>query len=353
MTRTTRYNDERAHALSAGAASRHLALLAALPVPVAETRSRVTRASCHTLTDQFGPERAVLRAPATALPGINLARLHAVTTHETADLGLTLAEVIAAEEDERQRRQARAAALRVGGLRRLLEAERLRAATIEHMVDSLALFEVTPVYPADFELMLVDVAHASGFARVEGGYRLLEGMRPVGPLITDEDLGVGRSRDELERSAADAADEFAEVWELILALLWSGSGSDSIDSLLDDANALGVDLDDDGPATDDDIDLDDPDEVVRFDFRRAAHLHTQVAPVREAARQLAKAEREQAAERERRRRRWAEHHAKRARESEIRRRIAKAAIRDLRLGRDTTVSDGNPDGDKGDDGWSR
>lgn len=352
MTKTTPSNDERAHALSARAAGRHLALLAALPVPVADTRSRVTRASCHTLTDQFGPERAILRAPATALPGINLARLHALTTHETSDLGLTLVDVIAAEDRERQRRQARAAALRVGGLRRLLEAERLRAATIVHMVDSLALFEVTPVYPADFDLMLADVAHASGFARVEGGYRLLEGMRPVGSLITDEDLGVGRSRDELERSAADAADEFAEVWELILALLWSGSGSDSIDSLLDDANALGIELDDDGPATVDDIDLDDPDEVVRFDFRRAAHLHTQVAPAREAARQLARAEREQAAERERRQRRWAEHQAKRAREREIRRRIAKAAICDLRLGRDTRVNGDKPDGDKGDDGWS-
>lgn len=187
---------------------------------------------------------------------------------------------------------------------------------------------------------------------MNGGYRLLDGVRPVGSLITDGDLGVGRSRAELEVSAADAADEFAEVLELILALLWSSSGSDSIDSLLDDASALGVNLDDYGPATGDDIDLGDPDEVLQFDFRRAKHLHAQVAPAREAARQLAKRECEQTAERERRQHRWVELQAKQAREREIRRRISKAEIRDLRLARDVTHNDDKSGGDKGDDGWS-
>lgn len=359
MTTATHPLALRAHELSATAARRHLALLAALPVPFAETRARVTRASCHTLTDQFGPERAVLRAPRTALPGVDLVQLHAVTTHRTTYLGRTLAEVIEAEEEEWERRLTRAGALRVGALRRLLDAERLRAATVEHVAESLAIFEVLPVRPADFDVMLTEVAHASGFAPVNGGYRLLDGVRPVGPLITDGDLGVGRSRAELEVSAADAADEFAEVWELILALLWSSSGSDSIDSLLDDASALGVELDDFGPATADDIDLDDPDEVLRFDFRRAAHMHAQVAPAREAARQLARGKRERAAERERRQQRWAEHQAKQAREREIRRRISKAEIRDLRFDRDATPNHDHsggdkpgPKSDKGDDGWS-
>lgn len=351
MTTTTHPDALRAQELSATAARRHLALLAALPVPFAGTRARVTLASCHTLTDQFGPERAVLRAPGTALPGVDLTQLHALTMHSTTYLGRTLAEVVKAEEEERKRRLTRASALRVGSLRRLFDAERLRAATVEHMVESLAIFEVLPVHPADFDVMLTEVTHASGFAWVNGGYRLLDGVSPVGPLITDGDLGVGRSRAELEASATDAADEFAEVWELILAFLWSSSGSDSIDSLHDDAGALGVDLDDYGPASADDIDLDDPDEVVRFGFRRAAHLHAQVAPAREAARQLVRWERERAAERERRQHRWAEHQARQAREREIRRRMSEAAIRDLRLGHDATPND-KSGGDKGDDGWS-
>ena len=350
MTKTTHPDALRAQELSATAARRHLALLAALPVPLAEARARVTRATCHTLTDKFGPERAVLRAPRTALPGIDRTELHALTTHRTVDLGRTLAEVVRTEEEERERRQTRTGALRVGALRRLFDAERLRAATVEHMVESLAIFEVLPVRPADFDLMLTEVAHASGFAPVIGGYRLLDGVSPVGPLITDGDLGVGRSRSELEASAAEAADEFDEVWELILALLWSSNGNDSIDSLFDDASALGVDLDDYGPATADDIDLDDHDEAVLFDFRRAAHLQTQVAPAREAARQLASREREEAAESERRRHRWTEHHAKQAREREIRRRLSKAEIRNLRLERNVTPNNDKSGGDKGEDG---
>ncbi|MCK8476921.1 hypothetical protein [Microbacterium aurugineum] len=352
MVTTTHRNVRRAHALSAGAASRLLALLAALPVPVAEARARITRASCHALEDQFGPERAVLRAPMAALPGINLDRLRALTTHATADLGYPLAAVIAAEEEEeRQRRRARAAALRVGGLRRLLDAKRLRAATIGHMVESLAIFEVLPVHPADFDLMLAEVAQASGFVPVEGGYRLLDGICQVGPLITDGDLGVGRSRAELKDSAAEAANEFAEVWELILALLWSSSDRGSTDSMLVDARALGIELDDADPTTAD-VNLDDSDEALRFKFRRAAHLHAQVVRASEKAQRLARQDREQAAARERRQQRWADYQAKQMREREVRRRVAKAEIRDLRADRYATPNIDKSSGDKGDDSWS-
>lgn len=352
MTTTTHRNARRAHALSAGAARRLLALLATLPVPVVEIRARIMRASCHTLVDQFGPERAVLRAPRAALPGINLAQLHALTTHRTADLGYPLAGVIAAEENERQRRLARAAALRVGGLRRLLDARRLRAATTEHIVDSLALFEVLPVHPADFSLMLTEVAHASGFVPEDGGYRLFDGTRPIGPLITDRDLGGGRSRAELMASAAEAADEFAEVWELILALLWSSSDSGSIDSMLVDARALGIEVDDAGAATADEASLDDSDEALRFKFRRAARLHTQVARASEETQRLARQDREQAAERERRQQRWADYQAKQTREREHRRRVAKAEIRDLRSDRYATPNNDSNGSDKADDSWS-
>jgi hypothetical protein len=341
----------RARELSLDMARDYFALLSSVPDSSPALRGRITRATGVVIVpeDVFGPERVRLAAP-FALPGATSDLLRRITTHATSALGGTLANVIEAGEKERAWRLGRASALRVGTLRRLLDANRLRRATVDHMVSALALFETLPVRPgADFDATLDDVARGSGFAAVSGGYRLVdETGNALGRVVTDENLGVGRSREELEGAAAEAADEYAAVLELILALLWASSGTDGVDALLTEGESLidvagAGELDDIGLAPTGDLDLEDPDARLRLRFRRAVHLHGQMLPLREAARRItgaAQAEEDAAA---RRSRIIAEFEAKKQAKREANRRAAAAEVREMRLGRyDALTDDAQP-----------
>lgn len=341
----------RAHQLSAALARRGIALLEAVPAAPRheKVRSRIQRSAGIVITEasRLAPEQVRLYVDASTppgLPGITPAHLHRVTTHSTASLGRTLADVFDTQEEERERLLARASALRVGTMRGLLHADRLHRAAIEHMVDALAVFEVIPVRRgADFDATLAHVARSSGFAPVPGGYKMLNSRdEAAGRLVTHDALGVGRSRSELEAAADENADETEEWLELILALLWVGSGSDGVDSMLDEADTLGLQLDDPDPTGAPDIDLDEPDGQLRWRWRRAVHLHSQIVARREEARQISRRKQAESEARARHERLTAELEARRRAAREANRRAAEAEIRNMRLSNETAWADADP-----------
>lgn len=346
----------RAHQLSAALARRAIALLELVPAVPPAVLARLQQSAGVVIAEAspFGPEHVRLHVDAMTppgLPGITHKLLREVTTHPTARLGRTLADVFTAEEEERDRRLARATALRVGVLRGLLDANRLHRAAIEHVVDSPAVFEVLPVRRGtDFHATLEHVSRNSGFAPVRGGYQILGSHgAPVGRLVTHDALGVWRSRAELEDPTDENADEIEEMLELILALLWDGSGNDGVDALLDEADTLGLDLDEIGSAGAHDIDPDGLDAELRWRWRRAVHIHPRILARRGEARLLAQREEAEADIRARRERIKRDLEAKRRAVREANRRAAEIERRNMYL--DRNHQQGNYSAGKGDPGF--
>ena len=86
--------------------------------------------------------------------------------------------------------------------------------------------------------------------------------RPAGDPIGDDDLGLGWHRDDVRERASDAADEVAELRDLIFALLTldAAAGGSGADAPLDSA------LDLSAPRMPD-VDSLDPDCILRGAFR--------------------------------------------------------------------------------------
>lgn len=276
----------RARGLAADLQRRALSLLCRVPSTSPELRKRVLDAAGVTISSPSlfnAVEVARLAVQLDAMPGPDTFRaLGQLTAHKTADLGYTLDSVIRAQRDEEAERRKRSVALRAGHLARLFNAERIRRATVAYVADSFSVFETLPVRPGkDFDAVLAEVAHGSGLVVVAAGYRLLGADgQPVGLVVGDADLGPGRSRRELETAAADEHNDFADVLELIHALLLTANlGTEGADALLSEGAELGVDLDNTGSADDPDLSSDD---FLRREFRRAVELRRQIGPAREA-----------------------------------------------------------------------
>ena len=130
----------------------------------------------------------------------------------------------------------------------------------------------------------------SPIAVVPGGYRLVDRAgKPSGITVTDSELGVGRTIKDLRASSLEAAEDYEDTVELILALLSDGGEDPEGEILAAEARVARIVIADAGMTDDPNLTAD---EVLRHKYRRKVWLQEQLAPVRAAAETATKNRRE-------------------------------------------------------------
>lgn len=137
-----------------------------------------------------------------------------------------------------------------------------------------------PVRSADLDDVLATIATASGFAIDADGYRLLDRAGRPSSIVTSF-AETGYSIADLRGCMAEAAEEFDDTAELIMALLSPAADGGVGDDVAAEAAAAGFDIADYSPTVDPALTADE-DLVQRY--RRRAWLERKLTPLRVAAR---------------------------------------------------------------------